>query len=141
MTLTFSKIRTAPASRFLGVFCSLLVVVWFILPSCSCQWDLLFGNPTQIETSTSPTFKSAGTPVANHECHCEDASFKTFEHHNRLETPTHQAQISLLPADQGIPVLSAILRNGTSTRGPPAWADLPHFAELRVFLRHRTFLI
>ena len=139
MTSTLARIKTA--SRLLAGFCSLFVVVWFILPSCACQWDLLFGNPGQSESSSSPSWKALGTPVAGEECHCEDASFKTFESHSEVEIPVHHAQISGLPADQNTPSLSAILGHDTSTRGPPAWSALPHHTELRVFLRHRSLLI
>lgn len=70
--------RKSKLSNVLAGSLALLFLAWFILPSCACQLQALFGEYSGVKKSTSAGIVLEGDYQTTLNCHCDDDSAKTF---------------------------------------------------------------
>ena len=126
-------------SRFHAVVLLVIFGVWFVTPSCSCQWEHLFGDSAGPEQPVSPVCSIDPDLAPELPCRCEDACSKNFE--NTAESLSYLGLQSLPYSSVSECHLSGPTSRWTTlSRGPPNPGHLLH-SESRVYLRHHSFLL
>lgn len=137
--MSLTRSNESLLSRLLAVVLLGIFSVWFVTPSCSCQWEHLFGNSTSPDQPISPVCTTDLDLAPELPCRCEDACSKNFEstaeslsYHGLQSLPCPPVPEHHLPGPKS--------RWTTLSRGPPNPGHLLH-SESRVYLRHHSFLL
>lgn len=136
--MVFSRMKQSLLARLFGGVTFAVFLGWFVLPSCHCQWDLVFGNESgQVENVDSIILDGATSP--GQPCHCDDCPAKTFEAADETQLragfqfPAVPVNGSFLNDLSGDPVGDVL------ARGPPPEFLGLHHSESRTYLRQLSF--
>jgi hypothetical protein len=133
--------RNHPAlARLLSGVTFAVFLGWFVLPSCHCQWEVLFGGGQQEVGTSELVFNSAGSTLPGQPCHCDDCPGKTFQHSDEAHLRA-DLQTPFLPGSAILPDHLTAVAAVVLTRGPPPGYSLVHHSEPRTYLRQLSLLI
>ena len=136
-----SIFRDSLLFRFIAAPLLAVFVAWFVLPSCPCQLQVMFGSDEQGETQSAKTgYTIVVNDGSNADCHCDDHCPKVFELTAGIHVDSLNRMIQVALIEDYEPLNQQ--RNRTYTnRGPPAynWNELR--ASQGCYKKYCTFLI
>ena len=133
--MLFSTLKHSILARLVGAVTFAVFLGWFVLPSCHCQWDLIFGDQSgQVEEADAAiVLNDASSP--GQPCHCDDCPGKTFEATAGADLRGPLQPLVFLPASLCSQTVSDDFSTEVLSRGPPPEFSAPHQSELRTYLR------
>ena len=138
--MVFSRFKNSVLMPLLGGLMVALFLGWFVLPSCHCQWEALFGDDAAPAHSSTLSFSLDGPGGPDFPCCCDDAPTKVFEVTDGDGSPGsppvspfhHRTASHLNEPKRLVP--------DCFNRGPPP-RTRPHHSEPRAYLRHRSLIL
>jgi len=138
--MVFSRFKHPLLIRLLGGIMLVLFSGWFVLPSCHCQWESLFGDGPVLADHPNPEPAADRGTDPGPLCHCDDCPAKIFELVSANDQGPDFRSALLVGNDPDLPQ-ALDFPGDTANRGPPPGFHLIKIPGPRTYLRHLSLLL